>query len=784
MSKSVVDLVNILQGTDSHERFSRGNTLPLVARPFGMTHWAPMTNPNDKSLGPLSWFYHPRHHQIVGLRATHQPSPWMGDYATLCVMPVTTDAAPGRPVVAAEEEDLEDLAKSLLVTYQKRMSTFPPHLTSYSPDCFRTYLMRWRVGVELTATERCAVIRLTLPPHRRAWLLLDDPTSMAPGGSFASSFTFSHGGSDRLLTGYTTSNCGGVPEGFKGFFAVEADAPFVHTGFFTAEGVVELGRTKERTAQRLGAVVGFGASETERVVTIRVATSFIGAAQALANMRQETGTTKGYEEIQHESREVWEQWLGRVEVRGRAKRDRRTFYTSLYRALLFPRKFHELDAECKPFHYNPYSGGCHPGVLYTDNGFWDTHRTVYPFLALVYPTQCAEIMQGWVNAAKFGKRWFPKWASPGYRSMMVGTHSDVVVADTHLRGIPFDVELAYSLSRRNGLEPGDPQGAYGREGLEDYASLGFVPSDRFEHAVCRTNDYAYDDFGLAQLARVLGKEEDFALFGRRALNYRNMFDPNIGFMRGRNADGSWREPFSEFTWGGDYVEGSAWQHVFAVPHDPAGLVQLFGGEDKFCEKLDQMLALPPYFDIGTYWTEIHEMTEMAAARFGQYAHSNQPVHHVLYLFACGRQPWKTEYWVRRVMAELYGPEPDGLAGDEDNGEMSCWFLLSSLGLFPLCPGHPSFVFGSPFFEQATIHLESGGTLEIRSPGNGDPANVYVQRIVLNGADITSRSSLLHTEAAAGGVLEFTMGPEPNKARRFQDDKDLPFSFSREFRVKE
>ena len=268
------------------------------------------------------------------------------------------------------------------------------------------------------------------------------------------------------------------------------------------------------------------------------------------------------------------------------------------------------------------------------------------------------------------------------------------------------------------------------------------------------------------------------------LNYRNMFDPNIGFMRGRNADGSWREPFSEFTWGGDYVEGSAWQHVFAVPHDPAGLVQLFGGEDKFCEKLDQMLALPPYFDIGTYWTEIHEMTEMAAARFGQYAHSNQPVHHVLYLFACGRQPWKTEYWVRRVMAELYGPEPDGLAGDEDNGEMSCWFLLSSLGLFPLCPGHPSFVFGSPFFEQATIHLESGGTLEIRSPGNGDPANVYVQRIVLNGADITSRSSLLHTEAAAGGVLEFTMGPEPNKARRFQDDKDLPFSFSREFRVKE
>ena len=463
--------------------------------------------------------------------------------------------------------------------------------------------MRWRVGVELTATERCAVIRLTLPPHRRAWLLLDDPTSMAPGGSFATSFTFSHGGSDRLLTGYTTSNCGGVPEGFKGFFAVEADAPFVHTGFFTAEGVVELGRTKERTAQRLGAVVGFGASETERVVTIRVATSFIGAAQALANMRQETGTTKGYEEIQHESREIWEQWLGRVEVRGRAKRDRRTFYTSLYRALLFPRKFHELDAECKPFHYNPYSGGCHPGVLYTDNGFWDTHRTVYPFLALVYPTQCAEIMQGWVNAAKFGKRWFPKWASPGYRSMMVGTHSDVVVADTHLRGIPFDVELAYSLSRRNGLEPGDPQGAYGREGLEDYASLGFVPSDRFEHAVCRTNDYAYDDFGLAQLARVLGKEEDFALFGRRALNYRNMFDPNIGFMRGRNADGSWREPFSEFTWGGDYVEGSAWQHVFAVPHDPAGLVQLFGGEDKFCEKLDQMLALPPYFDIGTYWTD-------------------------------------------------------------------------------------------------------------------------------------------------------------------------------------
>jgi len=759
-ASSVVDFVNILQGTDSHERFSHGNTLPLIARPFGMTHWAPMTSANDRSLGPLSWFFSPKQHSLVGLRATHQPSPWMGDYSSLCVMPVTSDPAAG----------------SLpLVTYHKRMSAFPPHTTSYAPDRFKTHLLRWRIGVELTPTERCAMVRITFPPHKRAWILLDDPMAMASGSHFATSFSV-HPEASQVV-GHTTSHSGGVPENFKGYFAVEASFPVVEWGMFSAEGVVEAGVAK-RTGERLGAMVGFGVSEVERVVTVKIATSFVSEEQALRNMQGEIGT-RTFGEVAAESRRVWEAHLGRIEVRGRMERDLRTFYTSLYRALLFPRKFHELDAEGRPFHYSPYSGTLNPGVLYTDNGFWDTHRTVYPFLALVFPTHCSEIMQGWVNAAKFGKGWFPKWASPGYRAMMVGTHSDVVVADTLLRGIAFDAELAYSFSRRNGTEVGDPSGAFGREGIIDYLSLGYVPSDRHEHAVCRTNDYAYDDFALSQVAKLLGKTEDYVRFGRQALSYRRVFDARVGFMRGRNEDGSWREPFDEFSWGGDYVEGSAWQHVFSVPHDPAGLIALFGGSEPFCAKLDLMLSQEPHFDIGTYWTEIHEMTEMAVQRFGQYAHSNQPVHHVLYLFSCGGQPWKTEYWTRRVMAELHGPEPDGLSGDEDNGEMSCWFLLSSLGLFPLCPGHPSFVFGSPFFEQVTIHLESGATLQIDAPGNGDPANVYVQAIHLNGKDVSHRASVLHSELAKGGRVVFSMGPQPNLSRVIGDE-DLPFSFSREF----
>jgi len=332
------------------------------------------------------------------------------------------------------------------------------------------------------------------------------------------------------------------------------------------------------------------------------------------------------------------------------------------------------------------------------------------------------------------------------------------------------------------LEAGDSSGCYGREGILDYLKYGYVPSDLHAHAVCRTNDYAYDDFALAQMAKLLGKDSDYQQFGRRAFSFCHVFDPLTGFMRGRKSDGGWREPFDEFEWGGDYVEGSAWQHVFAVPHDPAQLIRLFGGPEKLVQKLDQMMTMEPYYDIGDYWTEIHEMTEMAAQKFGQYAHSNQPVHHVLYLYPCAGQPWKSEYWVRRVLNELYGPDPDSLSGDEDNGEMSSWFLLSSMGFFPLCPGHPSFVFGSPLFSKVTIHLEGihqQSKLVIEAENNDIPDNCYVQSIDLNGKDLTSRTFVMHNELANGAHLKFVMGNTPNKQRVFQKE-GLPFSFSEEF----
>jgi len=529
-----------------------------------------------------------------------------------------------------------------------------------------------------------------------------------------------------------------------------------------------------------GALLGFGGEkeEGEWGLTLRVGFSFISTSQALNNLLMETGS-RSFEEVKKEGEEVWNSYLGRFSVEGGSPRDRKTFFTSLYRALLFPRKFHEINMETgEPHHYNPFSGRLAPGILYTDNGFWDTHRTVYPFLALAYPSQCREIIEGWINAAKLGTGWFPQWSSPGSRAMMVGTHSDAVLADAATRGIPFDLETAYRFARRNATEVPDPKGTYGRRGLAPYLRLGYIPSSQEEYSVSRTNDYAYNDFCLAQLAKVLGREEDYRVFGSRAFNYRNLFDPSVGFMRGRNEDGTWKEPFDPFSWGGDFVEGSAWQHLFAVPHDPAGLASLFGGNEKLCEKLDEMLSTPPYFDIGTYWTEIHEMTEMAAQAFGQYAHSNQPVHHVLYLFAAAGQPWKTEFWVREVMRQLHGPEPTGLCGDEDNGEMSCWFLLSSMGLFPLCPGHPSFVLGSPLFRKVTLCLENGKELVIEAPGNGEGC-VYVQKVEWNGQDYSGKRFVPHSLLVEGGCLVFNMSSNPNKDRP-TDPGGEPFSFSKEF----
>ena len=723
--RDLLDYANPAQGTDSVHAFSQGNTSPLVARPFAMTHWAPQTEEGPR-------FYKTTARQFQGLRATHQASPWIGDYGHFLLCPQS--------------------GRRLLSTGQ-RPSIFRPEDTVLRPDYFRTVLGRYRTTVELTPTERCALLRMDFPAGEPARLIVD---------LFAGSCRCEVDAERGVISGFTRANSGGVPDNYALYFYVEVDVPTVDGGVF-ADGEVLDGA---QDGDGLGVFLEFESANS--LITARIATSFISLEQAQRNLQREVGA-RTFDEILGDSSDTWNGVLNRIHIEGASQEQMEIFYSCLYRAHLFPRAWYEYDEQGAPYHFSPYDGQVHAGVLYADNGFWDTHRTVYPLLALLDPERLAEIVEGWVQAYREGG-WFPKWTSPGYRACMIGTHLDAVVADAVARGITgFDLETAYEAMVKNATQVGDDEGNYGRRGIEAFATLGWVPHDEVEHAAARTQDFAYNDFCVAQVARALGREEEYRRYRERAFYYRNTFNRKTGFMQGRLRDGSWETPFDEFGWGGAYIEGSAWQCTWAVPHDAAGLIELFGGAEATVAKLDRMLELPPRFEVGSYNFEIHEMTEMAAVDFGQYAHSNQPVHHVLYLYTFAGAAHKTQYWVRRVLEELYSPQ--AFCGDEDNGEMAAWYVFSALGFYPFCPGHPSYVLGSPLFQKATVHLADDKELVVEAPDNGAD-KVYVQRVDIDGVPHAA-ADVDHATLAAGCRLHFALGEKPGSGT----PAAMPFSLS-------
>lgn len=729
--KNILDYAYPTQGNESVHTFSEGNTLPLIARPFAMTHWGPQTEDGNR-------FFKPSAHQIHGIRATHQPSPWIGDYGHFLVT-----VQSGQRLLHASQ----------------RASSFRMNETVIKPHFFKTNLLRYDTTLEFTSTERCSILRAIFPPDRETRLILD--LFDGPGQFHIDLETNS-------ISGFTRANSGGVPENFALYFYLKFDCIIKQSGIFTSEETFSgLG---VYSGESPGAYVEF--SEPRKPVTAHIATSFVSVEQAKLNLSSEIGA-KNFDEVLSESHDIWEGVLNQIEIKGGTEQQLQTFYSCLYRTHLFPRAFHEYDEHGNAHHYSPYDGKLHSGVLYADNGFWDTHRTVYPLLALLNPERLCEILQGWVQAYREGG-WFPKWSSPGYRACMIGTHLDAVIADGVVRGIDgFDIETAYEAMVKNANEVGDDAGNYGRRGIKAFEELGWVPHDEVEHSASRTQDFAYNDFCVAQVADFLGKKAESARYMQRAKYYRNTFNSETGFMQGRLRDGSWATPFNEFRWGNEFIEGSAWQCTWAVPHDAAGLIKLFGGTQETVAKLNQLLSLPTSYEVGHYKTEIHEMTEMAAVDFGQYAHSNQPVHHVLYLYTYAQAPHLTQYWVRRVLNELYSPEK--FPGDEDNGEMAAWYILSSLGIFPFCPGHPSFVLSSPLFESVTINLKNGKKIEITAENNG-PENVYIKEVSLNGK-IHTKADISHQDICNGAQLHFKMTSESPENKHSK--KELPYSLTNE-----
>lgn len=731
-----VEYVSPLVGTQSSFELSTGNTYPAIARPWGMNFWTPQTG----KMGD-GWQYVYTANKIRGFKQTHQPSPWINDYGQFSIMPVV-----GKPEF---DED-------------KRASWFAHKAEVVTPYYYKVYLAEHDVITEFTPTDRSVLFRFTFPENDNSYVVID----AFDKGSYVKVIP-----EENKIIGYTTKNSGGVPDNFKNYFIIEFDKPFTYEATF-ADGTLKEG-VKEQTADHAGAVIGFKTKRGE-VVHARIASSFISYDQAAVNMK-ELGSDS-FDQLVAKGKDVWNNVLGKIEVEGGTLDQYRTFYSCMYRSVLFPRKFYEINADGKVVHYSPYNGKVEPGYMFTDTGFWDTFRCLFPFLNLMYPTVNKEIQEGLVNTYK-ESGFFPEWASPGHRGCMVGNNSASVLVDAYLKGVKVDdVETMYK-GLIHGAENVHPTvSSTGRLGHEYYNKLGYVPYDvKVNENAARTLEYAYDDWCLYQLAKELKRpKKEIELFAKRAMNYKNLFDKETLLMRGKNKDGKFTTPFSPLKWGDAFTEGNSWHYSWSVFHDPQGLIDLMGGKEMFITMLDSVFSVPPIFDESYYGQVIHEIREMTVMNMGNYAHGNQPIQHMIYMYDYAGQPWKAQYWVRQVMNTMYTPGPDGYCGDEDNGQTSAWYVFSALGFYPVCPGTDQYVVGAPLFKKATLHFENGKSLVINAPDNS-PRNMYIESMTFNGKNYT-KNYLTHGELLKGGSIDFRMGDKPNTNRGLAPE-DLPYSFS-------
>ncbi len=741
----VVELVNTpaqyvqtLVGSQSDWSLSAGNTYPAIALPWGMNFWTPQTSKNGDG-----WTYKYTAKTIQGFKQTHQPSPWINDYGQFSLMPV---------------------GHFTTVDQEKRASHFSHQAEEARPYYYKVYLADHDVLAEVTPTDRAAMMRFTFPKSEDAAVIID---------AFDKESAIQISEDGQTITGYTTQNSGGVPANFKNYFVIQFDRPVVRTEVY--DNVSLKKGKKSIQAAHCQAAIYFKTKRGD-MVHARVASSFISPAQALLNL-QELGDAS-FDTIKKHGEARWNEVLGRIQVGGGTIDQYRTFYSCLYRSTLFPRKFWEVDAQGKVMHYSPHNGKVLPGYMYTDTGFWDTFRALFPLLNLVYPGENTKIQAGLMNAGR-ESQFLPEWASPGHRGCMVGNNSASVVSDAILKGVNTqDLEEMYSVLQYGANHVHPTVNSSGRLGYEYYNKLGYIPYNvGIKENVARTLEYAYDDWCILQVAKKLNRPaEEIATLEKRAHNYKNVFSPAVGLMRGRNEDGSFQSPFSPFKWGDAFTEGNSWHYTWSVFHDVQGLINLMGGKQAFINKLDSVFIVPPIYDDSYYGTRIHEILEMQVANMGNYAHGNQPAQHMLYLYNYAGQPWKTQYWVREVMNRLYQATPNGYCGDEDNGQTSAWYVFSSLGFYPVCPGSDQYVLGAPLFKQAVIHLENGQEVHIDAPANSAD-NRYVHDMTVDGASY-DKNYLQYSKMIQGMHVHFNMFNQPNKQRGIADDA-VPYSMTNE-----
>ncbi len=740
IDKDPVDYVSTLVGSMSKRELSTGNTYPAIARPWGMNFWTPQTN----GMGD-GWTYMYNADKIRGFKQTHQPSPWMNDYGQFSIMPIT-----GKLTFKDEE----------------RASWFSHKAEVAKPYYYSVYLADHDVTAEIVPTSRAAMFRFTFPEKEKSYVVID---------AFDNNSYVKIIPEENKIIGYTTKNTGGVPDNFKNYFVIVMDKPFTYKAAVGDNNIKE--NLLELEHNHAGAIIGFSTKRGE-VVHVRVASSFISFEQAELNLKELGNNT--FEEVKEQGRREWNEVLGKIVVEDDNIDNLRTFYSCLYRSVLFPRSFYEYNAKGEVVHYSPFNGKVLPGYMFTDTGFWDTFRSLFPFLNLMYPSINEKIQEGLVNTYN-ESGFLPEWASPGHRPCMVGNNSASVVADAYLKGLKgYDAETLWKavVHGANAVHP--EVSSTGRLGFEYYNKLGYVPYNvNINENAARTLEYAYDDWCIYQFGKRLGKpDKEIEIYAKRAMNYKNLYDSEHKLMRGKNEDGTFQSPFNPLKWGDAFTEGNSWHYTWSVFHDPQGLIDLMGGNRGFNQMMDSVFSVPPLFDESYYGSVIHEIREMQIMNMGNYAHGNQPIQHMIYLYNYSAQPWKAQYWVREVMDKLYNAAPDGYCGDEDNGQTSAWYVFSAMGMYPVAPGTDQYILGSPLFKKVTLNLENGKQVVIESENNSIK-NRYVQFMSVNGKDHT-KNFLTYKQLTDGVIVKFVMSSEPNKERGIAES-DAPYSFSKELK---
>lgn len=735
---SLVDYVNPLMGTDSKYSLSNGNTYPAIATPWGMNFWTPMTS----KMGD-GWTYKYNENKIRGIKQTHQPSPWINDYAAFSLMAVTGD---------------------LKFNEEERASWFSHKAETVKPYHYKVYLADYDVVAEVSPTERAAHFKFTFPDSEDSYIMVD--------GFFKGSMVKIIP-EEKKIIGYCRNNKGGVPDNFHNYFVVQFDKDFELTHTWADEWKLQENSLNSE-GRHVGAIIGFKTKKGE-VVHAKVASSFISPAQAQLNLDREIGQDS-FETTKEKAKSAWETELSKIVIEDDNTDNIKTFYSCLYRVLLFPRKFYEFNAKNEVVHYSPYNGKVLPGYMFTDNGFWDTFRAVYPFFNMMYPELNGNIMKGLANTYK-ESGWLPEWASPGHRDCMVGSNSAPIIVDAFLKGnMDKDVAILFEAILKNAtVEEGRPHSSVGREGLNFYNKLGYVPYDvGINENAARTLEYAYADFTIAKMAEKLGKDEIANKFYKQSYNYKNVFDPSTNLMRGKNEDGSFQTPFNPLKWGDAFTEGNSLHYTWSVFHDVQGLIDLMGGKENFISQLDNVFTMPPDYDDSYYGKTIHEIREMQIVNMGNYAHGNQPVQHMIYLYNYAGVPYKTQKLIREVLINLYAATPDGYCGDEDNGQTSAWYVFSALGFYPVTPGVDEYVIGSPLFDKATLHLENGNTFTINSKNNSKN-NFYIESTKLNNSTY-SNNFIKYDDIQNGGTFEFNLSKTSNKDWGSKPE-NVPYSLS-------